>query len=200
MPIDRNKAVKDLSSISVQGDDQGLIDAFGVLINQLPVAFWNKFTIKILEAAGDSLYDSAAGLLENAAAECGYHTGWGIINSEEFKSVVGPMISDATALEDTLAGAYATFTAWGWAKAEIVELTPGEKMVIRAYDYYESDIKDSYSVKNPCAYMIKGVSRAFMDIAYGDNPYPNGFGKFKCTQTKGIELGDEYGEFIVTKA
>ncbi len=37
-----------------------------------------------------------------------------------------------------------------------------------------------------------------MDIAYGD-PYPNGYGKFTCVQTKGIEMGDPYGEFIVTK-
>ena len=48
--------------------------------------------------------------------------------------------------------------------------------------------------------MISGVSRAFMDIAFGDAPYPNGLGKFKCEQTKGIELGDEYGEFVVTPA
>ena len=26
------------------------------------------------------------------------------------------------------------------------------------------------------------------------------FGKYKCDQTKSIELGDEYGEFVVTKA
>ncbi len=200
MAIDRNKAVSDLSKIQIKGDNDGLIPAFGVLVNQLPASFWNLFSVKILDAAGDDLYDDAAGLLENAASECGYHTGWGIINSEEFKSVVSPMINEKTALQDTLDGAYAVFTAWGWAKAEIVELIPGEKMVVRAYDYYEADIKDTFKPKKPFAYMIKGVCRAFMDIAYGKEQYPNGHGTFKCEQIKAIELGDEYGEFVVTKA
>jgi hypothetical protein len=78
-------------------------------------------------------------------------------------------------------------------------LVPGEKMVVRAYDYYEADIKDIEEVKHPFAYMLRGISRAFMDLAYGDKLYPNGFGKFKCEQGKAIELGDEYGEFVVTK-
>jgi len=200
MAIDRQKAIDDLSKIQVKGDEEGLIPAFGVLIQQMPANFWNTFSVKILQAAGEDLYDDAAGLLENAAAECGYHTGWGIINSEEFKAIVGPMINPDTPLEDTLAGAYAVFTAWGWAKAEIVELVPGEKMVIKATDYYESDVKDTFKPDKPFAYMIKGVSRAFMDIAYGKEQYPNGFGTFTCEQTKAKECGDEYGEFVVTKA
>lgn len=196
--INREKAISDLSKIKVRGNEEGLIPAFGVLVQNLPGNFWNLFSQKILDAAGEDLYEAASGLLENAAAECGYHTGWGIVNSEEFKSVIGPMIENVP--EDILHGAYAVFTAWGWAKSEIVELVPGEKMVVRAYDYYESDVKDSYRPTKGFAYMIRGVCRAFMDIAYGDNPYPDGFGKYKCEQTKGIELGDEYGEFIVTKA
>ncbi len=194
MAIDRNKAITDLSKIKASGNSEGLIPAYGVLVQKLPGNFWNGFSEKILEAAGDDLYDEAGGLLENAAAECGYHTGYGIVTSEEFNSVVGPMIEKQP--EDVLHGAYAVFTAWGWAKSEIVELIPNEKMVVRAYDYYESDVSNP---KKHFAHMIKGVSRAFMDIAYSD-PYPKGFGKFKCEQTKGIEKGDPYGEFVVTPA
>ena len=136
-------------------------------------------------------------LLVNAAHECGYHTGFGIITSEEWDAVVAPMIEQAP--EDVLHGAYAVFTAWGWAKSEIVELIPGEKMVVRAYDYYEADVVQRGTLSNKAAYMIQGVSAAFMDLAYGE-PYPNGLRTFKCEQTKGIECGDEYGEFVVTKA
>ncbi len=202
MAIDREKAIADLSKIQVKGDDEGLIPGFGVLINQLPTSFWNSFSMKILKAAGDDLYDDASGLLENSAGECGYHTGWGIINSEEFKAVVGPMISEETPLQDTLDGAFAVFTAWGWAKSEIVELIPGEKMVVRAYDYYESDMYElvnSKTIQHNFGYMITGVCRAFMDIAYGDKPYPDGNGTFKCVQVKAIERGDDYGEFLVTR-
>ena len=194
MAIDRQKAIKDLSQIKVSGNSEGLIPAFGVLIQQLPANFWNGFSQKILDAAGDELYEAAEGLLDNAAAECGYHTGYGIITSEEFNSIVGPMIEKKP--DDILHGAYAVFTAWGWANAEITQLVPGEKMVVKATDYYESDVKNP---KKNFAYMIKGVSRAFMDLAYSDQ-YPKGFGKYKCVQTKGVETGDSYGEFVVTKA
>ncbi len=194
MAIDRQKIISDLSQIKVRGNNEGLIPAYGVLVNQFPANFWNSFSKSILNAAGDDLCDAAEGLLENAAAECGYHTGYGIITSDEFNSVVGPMIDSKP--DDVLRGAYGVFTAWGWANSEVVELIPGEKMVVRAYDYYEADEKD---VKRPFAYMVRGVSRSFMDLAYGE-PYPNGYGKFKCEQTKGIECGDEYGEFVVTKA
>ena len=132
-----------------------------------------------------------------AAHECGYHTGVGIINSDEFKAVIIPMVERVP--EDILHGAYAVFTAWGWADAEITELVPKEKMVVRARGYYEADIRDTFVVRKPCAYMIQGVSAAFMDIAYGA-PYPNGLGAHKCVQTKGLEVGDAYGEFVVTKA
>lgn len=196
MAIDRNRAIMHLSEIRVRGNEQGLIPAFGVLVQQLPTEFWNRFSVKLLQAAGRSLYDDAATLLQNAAAECGYHTGWGIINSEEFKAVITPMVEKIP--EDILRGAYAVFTAWGWANAEIVELVPGERMVVRASGYYEADMAKLFTPEKPCAFMIQGVSRAFMDIAYGDKPYPNGHGKFKCVQSKGIEVGDTYGEFVIT--
>lgn len=198
MPINREKAITELSKIQVKGNEEGLIPAFGVLVNQLPINFWNTFSTKILDAAGEDLYEDASGLLTNAAHECGYHTGWGIINSDEFNAVVGPMITEPPA--DVLHGAYAVFTAWGWANAEITELVAGEKMVIKVNGYYEADVKDTYKPKASFAYMVCGVSAAFMDIAYGDKPYPDGMGKFMTKQTKAIELGDDYGEFVVSVA
>ena len=84
-----------------------------------------------------------------------------------------------------------------------VELIPGEKMVVRAYDYYESDVVRHGSSARKAAYMIRGVCGAFMDLAYGGEYDPTGktgLNTFHCEQTKGIECGDEYGEFVVTRA
>lgn len=197
MAIDRQRAVSELAQIKMKGNTDGLMPAMGVLIQFLPTSFWNGFTEKMLKSAGVTAYSKVERELERAAHECGYHTGFGIVNSDEFKAIVGPMIEKVP--EDVLHGAYAVFTAWGWANAEIVDLVPRERMVVRAYNYYESEIRDTFPVKKPCAYMIQGVSAAFMDIAYGDT-YPNGLNTYKCKQTKGIEVGDTYGEFVVTKA
>jgi hypothetical protein len=198
MAIDRKAAVRHLSEIKVKGNQDGLILAFGVLIQFLPTNFWNTFSEKLLKKADSpERLESIERALENAAAECGYHTGWGIINSEEFRSVIGPMTKDIP--EDTLHGAFAVLTAWGWADAEITELVPGTRMVIRSNGYYESEIADTFQTARPVAFMLKGICRAFMDIAYG-KPYPEGLNTFTCAQVKSIELGDPYGEFVVTKA
>jgi CRISPR/Cas system CSM-associated protein Csm2 small subunit len=197
MSINREQAVAQLSQIKVKGNSEGLIPAFGVLIQFLPTNFWNTFTEKMIKASEISDREEIKTGLERAAAECGYHTGWGIINSEEFKSIVGPMIEKEP--DDILHGAFAVLTAWGWADSRITSLDPGSRMVIQADGYYESEIADTYTTKEPVAFMLKGICRAFMDIAYG-KPYPDGLGTFTCVQTKGIEIGDPYGEFVVTKA
>jgi hypothetical protein len=201
MAIDRKKVIELMSQIELVGDENGLIDACGVLVNTLPASFWNSFAERFTRLVEPDMLPVAELLLVNAAHECGYHTGYGIITSEEWKAVVAPMITQIP--EDILHGAFAVFTAWGWAKSEIVELVPGEKMVIRAYDYYETDICHYGRSSKLSSYLIRGVSAAFMDLAYGGPYDPTGktaLRTFQCAQVKGIECGDDYGEFIVTKA
>ncbi|MBU0990958.1 MAG: hypothetical protein KJ737_00575 [Proteobacteria bacterium] len=201
MAINRKKIIEEMSKVKVVGNDQGMIPAFGVYVQQLPGDFWNGFAQRMVNSVPADLIGVVENLLINAAHECGYHTGYGIITSDEFKTVVSPMIENEP--EDVLHGAFAIFTAWGWAKSEIVELVPGEKMVVRAYDYYESDLMQYGMCLRPSAYMIRGICGAFMDLAYGgayDPKGESGIYTFKCDQTKGIEVGNDYGEFVVTKA
>lgn len=201
MAIDRKLIIEEMSKVKVQGNEEGMIPAFGVYVQQLPGDFWNGFARRIVNSVPKDLVDVAESLLVNAAHECGYHTGYGIITSDEWNAVVAPMIEKVP--EDILHGAFAVFTAWGWAKCEIIEIVPNEKMVVRAYDYYESDVMLYGKAKRPSAYMIQGVAAAFMDLAYGGDYDPTGekgMRTFKCVQTKGIEVGDDYGEFVITKA
>jgi len=192
MTVMRDTVVKSLAKINVQGDENGLIPEYEVLVNLLPVSLLNTFTERIMAAApAERKADVEAGLVR-AAYECGYHTGCGIITSDIFNDVVMPMVTEGE--KDILRGAYAAFTAWGWAKSGIVQLKEGEKMIIRAFDYYEADSGG----EGLRAYMLRGLSQAFFDLAYAD-PYPDGMDTYVCHQTKGIETGDPYGEFIVTK-
>lgn len=200
--IDRRQIIENMAKVAqgVVGNDEGLIPAFNVFVQQLPAAFWNSFAERLTRQVPPDLLEAAEWLLVNAAHECGYHTGYGIITSPEWEAVVGPMIENAP--EDVLRGAFAVLTAWGWAKAEIVELVPNEKMVVRAYDYYESDVVSYGASDKASAYMIRGVCAAFMDLAYGGDYDPEGqtaLRTFKCDQVKAIECGDDYGEFLVTR-
>jgi hypothetical protein len=193
MTVLRDKVVKDLVNVTVTSNQEGLIPNFNVLVNQLPTSFWNSFAERMLAAAPPERKAALEIALVQCAYECGYHTGYGIITSEEFKSVVMPMVTEGA--KDILRGAYAVFTAWGWAKSGIMQIKESERMTIRATDYYEADGNKSNDKR---AFMVRGVSTAFFELAYSD-PYPNGMNKFTCEQTKGIECGDEFGEFIITK-
>ncbi len=193
MTVMRDTVVKALADLQVRGNEDGLIPSFGVLVNQLPVDFWNMFAERIVAAAPKERLDEVEAGLVRAAYECGYHTGYGIITSDEFKSVVEPMVTQGAL--DILRGAYAVFTAWGWAKSGIVKHREAEELVIRAVDYYEADGPKGTRMK---AYMIQGVSKAFFELAYSA-PYPNGMGRYECTQTAGIECGERFGEFVVEK-
>ncbi len=192
MTVMRDTVVKSLAKINVQGDENGLIPEYDVLVNLLPIALLNKFTERMMAAAPADKKKAVEDGLVRAAYECGYHTGCGIITSDIFNEVVLPMVTEGE--KDILRGAFAAFTAWGWAKSGIVQLKEGEKMVIRANDYYEAD-----SVGEGLrAYMLRGLCQAFFELAYSD-PYPDGMDTFTCNQSKGIEAGDPYGEFVVTK-
>lgn len=192
MTVMRDTVVKSLAKVRVQGDENGLIPEYDVLVNLLPVSLLNKFSERILAAAPADKKGMVEEGLVRAAYECGYHTGCGIITSDIFNEVVLPMVTEGE--KDILRGAYAAFTAWGWAKSGIVQLKEAERMVIRANDYYEAD-----SVGEGLrAYMLRGLCQAFFDLTYAD-PYPDGMDTYVCQQTKGIEVGDPYGEFVVTK-
>ncbi|MDD3293198.1 MAG: hypothetical protein PHG20_00720 [Geobacteraceae bacterium] len=192
MTVMRDTVVKSLAKITVQGDENGLIPEYEVLVNLLPVKLLNTFSERIMAAAPPEMKAKVEEGLVRAAYECGYHTGCGIITSDIFNDVVLPMVTEGE--KDILRGAYAAFTAWGWAKSGIVQLKEGEKMIIRAYDYYEADSGG----EGLRGFMLRGLSQAFFDLAYAE-PYPDGMDTYVCHQTKGIEVGDPYGEFIVTK-
>jgi hypothetical protein len=199
MAVDREKIINDMSQIRLSCNDFGLIDFCGVLINELPTDFWNSFADRLTAKVNPELLEATEYLLYNAAHECGYHTGYGIINSEEWKAVVAPMLETK---EDTLHGLFAVSTALGWGKAAIVDLKPNEKMLVKADNYYETDILEMGAYSKKSAYMLQGVCAAFMDLVYGGEYDPRGktgFDTFKCKQLKGIECGDAFGEFLVTR-
>lgn len=192
MTVMRDQVVKQLVQVEVKANDDGLIPGFNVLVNQLPCAFWNTVSERMMAITPPDRKQAMESALVNCAYECGYHTGYGIITSPEFEAVVTPMVTEGA--KDVLRGAYAVFTAWGWAKSGVVQIKEGETMTIRAADYYEADSGG----EGRRAYMIRGVSAAFMELAYAA-PYPNGMNTFRSEQTRGLETGDQFGEFSVSK-
>ncbi|MFH1985084.1 MAG: hypothetical protein ABIL58_24875 [Pseudomonadota bacterium] len=195
MAIDKEKIVEETLKLKVVSNALGLIPFFGVHIQRLPVDFWNGFARRIINSVPEELLPSMEELLVNAARQCGYHTAHGVILSREWTMIVSTMVRT---IEDMLHAVFVTFSVWGWGNTEIKEIVPKQKMIVRAYDYYESDVVLYGRAGQPSAYMMRGMCAAFMDLAYG-KPYPAGMGTFYCVQTRGIEIGDDYGEFVVSR-
>lgn len=191
MTVQRDTIVKKVAEGRALSNE-GIISTFGVLITRLPVAFWNTFPERILKAAPVDKKPEIEEMLVKCAHESGYHTGQAILTSPQWKAVVEPMITEGP--KDVLRGLFAVLTAAGWAKTGIVQIKDGERMVIRGLDYYEADGEPG----DKRAFMIRGYAAAFFDLAYGP-AYPNGMGISVCEQVAGIECGDPFGEFVVTK-
>ncbi len=197
--MDRMKNVNALLAGTPQADQSGAVSAFGLGLVELPAFLWTSFSEKLMRAVREARPESedAESLLENAAARFAYHAGRGIFASPEFRAVAGASVDDGP--EALLNAAFCLAAAWGWADAEIVTLHPKESMVVRARAYAEAALADTMSVTRPSAPGFRGICRAFMDLAYGAQ-FPDGFGSYACRQTLALELGDAYGEFIVTRA
>jgi len=112
MAIDRKLVISALSELEVAGNADGLIPAYNVFVNQLPAGFWNSFAQRLIRSIDADLVEAGEALLVNAAHECGYHTGYGIITSEEWKAVVAPMVEkvpeDILVVYDSAYEEYAT--------------------------------------------------------------------------------------------
>lgn len=194
MTVQRFNVVKTLIDVKLglPPNADGLHRAFNVLLCQVPAEFCLDFAERLLAAASEADKPKVEAALENCTYECAYHTTQGIITSDLYKTHVEPMVTEGE--KDLMRGAFAVFTALGWAKSGIVQIKDKERMVARAMDYCEADGHPGHKR----AYMLRGISRAVMDIAYGA-PYPDGMGTYVCEQTMGMECGDPYGEFVVTK-
>ena len=191
MTVQRDLIVKQVINLNTQSVD-GVISAFSLSLNRLPVSFWNNASERLLKAAPEEKREEVKNSLIKCAVEHGYHTGYGIITSPQYKALVEPMVTEGP--KDMLRGLFAIFSAAGWAKSGIVQIKEGESMVVRAVDYFEADGEPG----EKRAFMITGVCSAFFDLAYGP-AYPDGIHTFECEQVAGIECGDKFGQFVVTK-
>ncbi len=194
MTVQRTGVVKALADIKLQlpTEETGLHHAFNVTLTQIPETFCLNFGQHLLNKASDAEKAKVKDALENCTYECAYHVTQGIVTSDLYEAHVKPMVTEGK--KDMMRGAFAVFTAFGWAKSGIVQIKEGERLVARAMNYPEAQGEPG----EPRAFMMNAISRAAMDIAYGAE-YPNGMNTFACEQTQGIECGNPYGEFVVTK-
>lgn len=211
--VDENGIVSALAGMPLVGDEEGLIPAFGVYLTRMYADYYNKisyrFEQQITKAMGS--HELATQMLVEAGHICAFHTFGGIMKSDEWKALIKPMLQNR---EDWIHGIVAVVNALGWGVWRVEELIPGEKLVIRAYQDYESlgYLKWFGKAEHHISYLMTGGCAGLMNLLYlGDITTEPELDKkyyyelfndqncFKGVQTKCLAMGDDYSEVVVTK-
>lgn len=198
MAIDANKIALAVMEGSHIRDSKGIIPIFGVYLSLFLVQYYNSLSFDFEKAMGLKRASESANLLIEAAQECGYATFQGIRSSHQWDELVRPMIEKR---EDEIQSFAAIAVAFGWGDLSVCELTPGEKLVIRANDSYEAAGYVSLHglAKAGKCYMLRGVTGAFMDLVYGRD-YPDGCFCYRAEESLCRAKGDSYCEFTAQRS
>ena len=237
--IDEVTIQQAVSQAPLYGNQQGLIPAFGVELTQHYADYYNLISFRFEQQLTQALkerpilrdllvYDYPAlfyykqyvqveglslsrTLLIEAGHICGFNTLGGIMRSETWDALVLPMIKTR---EDWLFGILAIINTLGWGIWRIHDLIPGEKLVLRVWQPYESlgYLKWLGYSDHPIDYLVTGVTAALMNLLYeGDitaappltleyyyqiNRSPI---SFWATQSRCVAMGDAYSEVTATR-
>lgn len=202
-----------VTGLDLQGNEEGLIDTFGVYLTRMYGDYYNKISYGFEKKLEDicSVEGLAQPLLVEAGHVCGFNTFGGIMKSPEWYSLV---VQDAKDKMDWVHGMVAVINALGWGKWTIKELIDGKKLVIHIYNSYEAQGYRKYfgKAKNPKCYMAQGTTSAIMNLVYlgeidkkpdlTDAFYEKLFSSqeaFYSQETKCFAAGDGYCEFVVER-
>lgn len=198
------------------GNAEGFIPAFGVYLVRNQSDFINRLQIEFMfamqEVAGDYGVSLARELLLEAGHACGFFTYGGVMSSQEWKSVVLPLL---TSREDWIKGLAALVNTMGWGYHTAVELSP-EKAVFRNYNDFE-DLSylrlygDRPAPSFPIHWANSGGFTGLMQLVYQTDlvdgtriDTEDGFrqmrrakAKYKTNMTKGMTCGDDFLEVEV---
>ncbi len=198
MAIDVSKIIHAVMEGSKIRESKGIIPLFGVYLSLFSVYYYNRLSFDFEIKMGKRRESESRTLLIEAAQECGYATFQGIRESWEWDRVVAPMVENE---EDLIIGFTAVAVAFGWGDLTVEEIVPGEKLVLRASESYESSgyLERYGGAKSEKCYMLRGVTAAFMDLVYGGD-YPDGCFTFAAQEPCCRVKGDPYCEFIARRS
>jgi len=201
MAIDESKIIDAVVGMNPHGNEEGVIDAFGVYLTNHYADYYNRISYRFENALGiynKDLVNMAQPLLIEAGHVCGFNTFGGIRKSDAWKGLIAPMCKKK---EDEVLGLVAVLNALGWGVWKVDTVTPN-KLVIRSKNTYESEgfLKEFGKSKHSECYLATGVASSFMNIVFQDNVYENiNANSFVGKETKCRCKGDSYCEFVVTR-
>ena len=119
------------------GNEEGYIPAFGVYIARLQSDYVNRLQFEFIralsEVAGEYGQTLGAELLLEAGHACGFFTYGGVMTSNEWKTIVQPLLKTK---EDWIKGLLSLINTMGWGYHTVLDLS-SEHATFRNYNDFE---------------------------------------------------------------
>lgn len=202
MAIDEKRIIDAVLSMNPQGNEEGIIDAFGVYLTNHYADYYNRisyiFERELERSGGQILKDVTKPMLIEAGHVCGFNTFGGIYKSDFFRSAIGPMCDSK---EDCVKALVAVINALGWGTWEVESVTH-DQLVVRIKNTYESTgfLKEFGKSSSSECFLATGVAAALMNIVFQDNVYEDmNANKFVAEEVKCKSKGDAYCEFVAKR-
>jgi predicted hydrocarbon binding protein len=161
--IDEPAVLAALATLDLDGNEEGLIPRFGVMLTQHYANFYNRISFEFVRRMrGSGMTEGAEELLTHAGFRCAFHTFGGIMLSDEWNAVVRPMIRST---DDWIHGMVACVNALGWGVWRVHELS-ADRIVVRIHDDYESaGYRAMYGqADQPVSYLAAGGVAGIMHL------------------------------------
>jgi hypothetical protein len=176
---------------------------YGGTLERLPDVFWERFEESLNGSNAEEALDASEWSLMQASHDLAYDAGHDV-----FSAVGAKLLAPALELDDAGARAaiHATFSALsgiGQDDCEVVELVPFDRLVLRVYGYWGLLIPGPGRTRRRGTLVVRGLCAAVMNVAYGSDSqkspqYDSAF--FACRQSRSVERGDSFDEFVTTAA
>lgn len=138
MAIRQDEVIKAVAGLSIVGNEEGLIPAFGLYLTRHYSAYYNRISFAYFHRAereGEVAVRKAESALVRAGEVCAFNTFGGIMISQEWEAVVAPMIEQR---DDWAYGIVAVINALGWGRWRVDHLDPGKELRVSIANSYES--------------------------------------------------------------
>ncbi|MEQ9079295.1 MAG: hypothetical protein RLP09_35880 [Sandaracinaceae bacterium] len=195
MSVDERAIVSAVSGLPLVGNEEGLIPAFGLYLTRHYADYYNRVSYAYLHAAheqGPEAEKKAREALIEAGHVCAFNTFGGIMLSQEWEAVVGPMLEGR---EDWVSGIVGVINALGWGRWHVEGLTPNEELRVAIDNTYESTgylAEHGESKVGPVCFLATGGVAGIMNLIYhGDI-----LARPALTQEYYAELFEGSGRFV----
>ena len=202
MAIDESRIVDAVCEMNPHGNEEGIIDAFGVYLTNHYAEYYNKISYRFEREVAELdpfLLEFSRTLLINSGHVCGFNTFSGIKKSDAWKALIAPMCENK---EDEIRGLTAVLNALGWGVWEVVSVTP-DKFVVKSKNTYESEgfLKEFKKRSEPGCFLALGVAISFMNIVYGPETINDDIKQnmYYGEESMCRSTGDHYCEFVIRK-